>query len=226
MQLDIKNIFNALIDGIIVLEDNGPVLFNDIGAELWERYGNTIPENLPVNINGKYYFPRKRSLPGGEVLIWRDVTEIEELKQIMVIDPETGVFNSRFMHTWLERELDRVSRSGSQMALVLIDVEIGDESNLTLREVAQVITQTVRAYDMVCRTDRADFAVMLFAIDPNSLNSTVERIFTAIRKAGVKRVSVGASLSGRSPSAESLLKQAQRALYVVNVRGGNDFSIY
>lgn len=225
MSLDIKNIIDVLSDGVIVLENNQPVLINRIGEMLWEKYGTDIPEDIPVSLNGKYYLPKKRSLPGCEVLIWRDVSELEEIKRITVIDPETGVFNSRFMNTWLEREFDRASRSGSQMGLVLIDIDIGEECKLTMKDIAQVISQSVRGYDMVCRSDRADFAIMLFVVDTNSFSLAVERIFLAIRKTGLKRVSVGASLSGRTPSAESMVKQAQRALYVVNIRGGNDFSV-
>jgi len=187
--------------------------------------------NTSPNDDGLYEFMdnlyrrTEKKLPNGRMIIWENVTEVEDLKKLMVIDPETGVFNARFMKEELERELERVHRTGSQMALVLVDVDLGD-SELTLRDVAKTLKSNVRIYDMVFRGDRSDFVLMLFAVNPDKAFSTGERLLKALKETGVPRVSIGMTLSQKAPSAEAMMRQAQRALYVVNARGGNDFSIY
>ncbi len=175
--------------------------------------------------NGNLYRRVEKKFPGGRLIIWENVTKLEELKKLMVIDPETGVFNARFMHEELERELDRVHRTGAQMALVLIDVDLGD-SGITLKDVAKTLRTNVRNYDMLFRGDRSDFVLMLFAVDPDKAYVTGERLLKALKELGVPKVSIGMTLSQKAPSAEAMMRQAQRALYVVNARGGNDFSIY
>lgn len=222
----LKSALNALNDGIVILNESGDVIFaNKIGEMLNSQGKFESESDEPVKYGDEYYEFSRRKLNQGQLLYWRNVTLHQQLKELMVIDPETGVYNAKFMRDTIERELDRVNREGSQMALALIDVDPGDDGP-SMADIAQVLLRTVRNFDLVCRGDRSDFVLMLFVVDPDRLEETGRRIFNAIKQLGAARVSIGLTLSGRAPSHESMMKQAQRALYVVNTRGGNDISIY
>ncbi len=219
----LKVVLNELPDGVVIRDEGGQVIAaNELGERL---LASKAFDEEPFEFEGRFFRFSRKPLAWGEMLFWRDVTESEKLRDLMVIDPETGVYNARYMREELERELDRVHRTGSQMALVLVDVDPGEEGP-SMAEIASTLRRTVRNYDKVCTGDRSDFVLMLFAVDPDKVEAMGERILRALKDIGVARVSLGISLSARAPSAEALMKLAQRALYVVNAKGGNDFSIY
>ena len=85
-------------------------------------------------------------------------------------DALTGLPNARFLTMHLTQELSRASRLGSQMALLIVDVDdfkrindhaghhIGDR---VLREVGRLLRANVRAYDVCARYAGDEFLVML-----------------------------------------------------------------
>ncbi len=222
----IQNALNSIDDGIVIFDENGEVvLSNRLGELLHSQCEGNEGETELAKYGERSYKKISKAVQGGMLFWWKDITEMEHIKDLMVIDPETGIYNVKFMKDVIDRELDRVNREGTQMGLALIDVDLGD-SGLTLKDIADTLRSVVRNFDIVCRGDRSDFVLLLFAINPDKLEATGKRIFNAIKELGVPRVSIGLTLSGRMPSSEAMIKQAQRALYVVNTRGGNDISIY
>jgi len=219
----LKKILDTISDGILYLDETGETGYSNPLAEKLKA----IEENDDgfIEFEDRFYRFQNERISTGELHIWHDVTEIIELRKLMVIDPELGIFTARFFREELERELDRVHRTGSQMALVLIDVESGEDGP-SIVEIANVLKQTVRNYDMVFKGIRSDFVLLLYAMIPNKIEVTGQRLLQALKDIDVARVSVGITLSQKSPSAEAMMRQAQRALYVVNARGGNDYSIF
>ncbi len=221
-----KIVLNSINDGIVILDEKNEIIFaNKIGENFKSINIEEIDEDEPVERNGEFYRLFIKRIPSGQLIIWHNVSTEENLKKLMVIDPEVGVYNSKFMRDMLERELNRVNSEGSKMALALIDVDPG-ENGPSLSDIADALKKTVRNFDHVCRGDRSDFALLLFVVDPDKIDALGHRIFNILKELGTEKVSIGLTLSGRSPSSESMMKQAQRALYVVNARDGNDISIY
>ena len=220
-----KTVIESLIDGIVVLNEKGEKIFTNKLGETLLLLGETENDNGPIKIQNNYFRLERKSFDTGQILLWRNVTELEEMRNFLIIDPETNAFSSKFMKEQLEREFDRIRRPGSQMALMLIDVDLGAEGP-TLGDIVKAIRATLRIYDLVFRGDRSDFVIMLFAVEPDRIEVTPQRILQALKAINVARVSIGVCMSEKVPSAESMMKQAQRALYVVNNRGGNDYSIY
>ncbi len=218
-----KTMLDLIPDGVVLVNENGEV-----------QYANWLGENLfgiEENDDGYYEFENKyfrhmqKSFASSKLLIWHDITDMVKLLEISVIDLETGVYSSRFLQEDLDREFDRVRRANAQMALALIDVDAGTNGP-SMREIAQTLKASVRNFDRVFRGTRSNFAVMFFAITNDKIESFAQRIMTVLKDKGVLAVSVGLTLSEKSPSADAMLRQAQRALYVVNARGGNSFSVY
>jgi diguanylate cyclase (GGDEF)-like protein len=96
--------------------------------------------------------------------------EVTRLAQIAISDPLTGLRNHRAFQEDLARELQRVSRSGEPLSLVLLDLDglkaindrlghqAGDER---LQAVARAIRESQRASDLGYRIGGDEFAVIL-----------------------------------------------------------------
>ena len=94
----------------------------------------------------------------------------EQAHTASLTDALTGLPNTRFLTMHLTQELARAARQGSDLALLLIDLDdfkqindsvghhIGDRA---LREVAKVLQASVRAYDVSARYAGDEFVVML-----------------------------------------------------------------
>jgi diguanylate cyclase (GGDEF)-like protein len=101
----------------------------------------------------------------------RDLQEIiDALCELSVHDALTGLGNARHFRSSLEREVDRVSRSGETALLLLIDLDrfksINDEhghlaGDEVLRTVAKVLGHNIRSMDTAARHGGDEFAVIL-----------------------------------------------------------------
>lgn len=221
----IKNAISAISDGIVILDKAGEVVFSNKLGDSLKSLGIPESEDEEVIQHADEFFQfSRKNISGGQLLHWRNVTAMEKIKSIMIIDPKTGAFNAQYMKDEIERELDRVHREG-QLALALIDLEMG-ENGPESEEIISTFRNTLRNFDRICKGDRSDYALILFAVDPDKMETIAQRILNGLKKLEIPRVSIGITLSERVASAEAMIRQAQRALYVVNARGGNDISIY
>lgn len=160
------------------------------------------------------------------------VTERSEwFERIAQSDPLTGLANERAFARVLELELARAARQGSQVSLVLFDVdgfvaindvgghEAGDE---VLKAVATVLNESVRIVDTVARIGGDEFVVLA----PGSAGSTVaQRVIegvSSLPQAGDRQVSISAGVA-RFPadgaSAGEVLDAAAGALAIAKERG-------
>jgi len=97
-------------------------------------------------------------------------TANEENRRLSITDPLTGAHNRRFLMEQLPREIERASRYGRQLAVIMCDVDhfkkindthghiIGDE---VLKWFVSGLQQTVRACDWVARYGGEEFVVVL-----------------------------------------------------------------
>ena len=94
----------------------------------------------------------------------------EQTQEDSLTDPLTGLPNTRFMFMHLTRELARAERLRTEVALLVMDLDnfkdindnhghhVGDQA---LREVAKVLRQTIRPYDICVRYAGDEFIVVL-----------------------------------------------------------------
>jgi diguanylate cyclase (GGDEF)-like protein len=97
-------------------------------------------------------------------------TANEENRRLSITDPLTGAHNRRFLMEQLPREIERASRYGRQLAVIMCDVDhfkkindthghiIGDE---VLKWFVLGLQRTVRACDWVARYGGEEFVVVL-----------------------------------------------------------------
>jgi diguanylate cyclase (GGDEF)-like protein len=165
----------------------------------------------------------------------------EQTHEASLTDPLTTLPNTRFMVNHLARELSRAERGGTEVSLLVMDLNDFKEINDTfghhvgdraLREVAQVLRGAIRPYDVCVRYAGDEFIVVLADVGweeaeykRRELQDTVESLVFEGRP-GVRvplSISAGAAVFPHDGSTyEALLAKADRRMYrdkVVHKRG-------
>ena len=167
------------------------------------------------------------------------------LEKLKITDDLTGLYNHRYFHERLVEELERSRRSGTAVALVMIDVDMfhsfneihghvaGDEA---LQEVAQIMRLTVRRTDLLFRYGGEEFAVIAPGINSIQAHSIAERVREAIESnvfpcgsgiQGILTISQGiASFPADSEDMHGLIFSADMALLSAKRRGRNRTCLY
>ena len=166
----------------------------------------------------------------------------ERLAAISTTDGLTGVPNRRALDQRLEDELARSNRYGTQLAVVIMDLDrfkrLNDHhghmaGDAVLRQVATILDQEKRRGDFVSRYGGEEFVALLPHADGNAAFAWAERVRARIEASAIETatalVQVTASFgvastapgrSGRGSAAE-LLGAADRALYAAKTNGRN-----
>lgn len=184
------------------------------------------------------------------VVTMRDISERKALEEKLsaqaLTDGLTGLANRRSFDESLDREWKRTLREGSQISLMLLDVDhfkefndqyghqVGDDC---LRAVAAALTEAVRATDIAARYGGEEIAVILPSTDTAGAVEVGEKVRSAIEAlhithesrpdgAGWITVSVGVATAlsrhgGTMRMPESLLLAADTALYKAKREGRN-----
>lgn len=117
-----------------------------------------------------YILDQKRNLNRARGQMLRNLMDVTQAKQIAIIDPLTNVFNRRYLDELIPREINRAARAGSQLSVLLIDINNFKQINTThghlggdqyLRDVANLLKKTLRGSDTVIRLGGDEFLVVL-----------------------------------------------------------------
>ena len=153
-----------------------------------------------------------------------------------ITDGLTRLYNHRYMHECLDKEIARDTRFGTNFALIMIDIDFFKTYNDTyghlagddvLASVAKCIQSSIRNIDLPFRYGGEEFAVILPETSKEGVYVVAERIRDKIQERGFKgRSSVTASLGVASwptdgVTKEQLLLSADRALYTAKETGRN-----
>lgn len=112
----------------------------------------------------------------------------ETLRQQSIRDPNTGLYNRRYLEETSSRELRRMERSEQPLAMIMLDVDhfkqfndtFGHEAgDLVLKQVAATLLDHARESDVVSRYGGEEFALMM---PGTSIADAAERA-EALRKA-------------------------------------------
>jgi diguanylate cyclase (GGDEF)-like protein len=167
-------------------------------------------------------------------LAYDNARQRERLNEQARTDDLTGLFNRRHFHERLGAELARTRRSGDPVALVLLDVDdfkavndahghpVGD---VVLRAFADLVRETVRGADIVCRTGGEEFAVILPGADEEEAVTAAHRLVCAVRDgrlgpAGAVTASVGlATAPDEGDTVAALFRTADDRLLAAKAQG-------
>ncbi|HYR44466.1 MAG TPA: sensor domain-containing diguanylate cyclase [Terriglobia bacterium] len=154
-----------------------------------------------------------------------------ELQRSAITDSLTAVYNTRFFHEVLGRETARADRYTTPLSLLMIDIDsfkpVNDTfghvvGNKVLTQVAGILKQTVRNTDFVFRCGGDEFGVVLPATNLEGAMHAAEKILqkvasadilTSLGYSGPVTVSIGLSEYHRGSHFETLVAEADQALY-------------
>jgi diguanylate cyclase (GGDEF)-like protein len=155
-----------------------------------------------------------------------------ELQRSAITDSLTGVYNTRFFHEVLGRETARADRYNTPLSLLMIDIDtfklVNDTfghvvGNKVLSQIAQTLETTVRNTDFVFRCGGDEFGVVLPGTDADGAMHVAEKILhkvesaeilTSLGYSGRVTVSIGLSEYHRGSHFETLVAEADQALYM------------
>jgi diguanylate cyclase (GGDEF)-like protein len=166
---------------------------------------------------------------------------IDGLCSLSCCDALTGLVNVRQFHAVLGRELDRVSRTGAPLALLLIDADhfksVNDDhghpaGDRVLQALARHVRDSIRPMDTAARYGGEEFAVILPSCLPLHAERVAERIRGAIEETPIRledgRVrGITVSIGGVSVApwqrhdSPALIAAADRELYRAKREGRN-----
>jgi diguanylate cyclase (GGDEF)-like protein len=124
----------------------------------------------------------------------KNVQLSEELRRIANLDPLTGVYNQRYLHSVLDQEISRSRRHGKEFGLIMLDVRDFRKVNSTLgletgdsflRRAAQALRATIRNNDVLCRYVADRFALLLPELNAEGLVVVVGKLQGALREVEV-----------------------------------------
>ena len=154
-----------------------------------------------------------------------------ELQRSAITDSLTAVYNTRFFHEVLGRETARADRYTTPLSLLMIDIDafkvVNDTfghvvGNKVLTQIAGTLKQTVRNTDFVFRCGGDEFGVVLPGTNLDGAMRVAEKILQKVETSkileslgysGPVTVSIGLSEYHRGSHFETLVAEADQALY-------------
>ena len=169
-----------------------------------------------------------------------DIHELQvQLREQVMRDPLTGMYNRRFLDDALPGEIARAIREQAPLSLMMLDIDhfkrvndthghqAGDE---VLKKLADILRSEARRTDVACRYGGEEFVLLLPKMNLESARVRAERwrqMFAEMEipvESGKVQctLSVGiAVFPDHGNSAEDLLRNGDRALYLAKALGRN-----
>lgn len=181
--------------------------------------------------------------------IWRDVTErvqlVKDLDFMATTDHLTKAYNRRFFFDVAEKEVKRAVRKQSPLSLLLFDIDKFKEVNDSyghhhgdevLIGISRVCQEMLRGEDVFARFGGEEFAVLLPEADLDEAVVIAERLRELVAEHTVsdkgKTISVTISIgvaswqSGKSLDINTLLNQADQAMYHSKAAGRDQVTVF
>ncbi|MBF6598921.1 MAG: EAL domain-containing protein [Dehalococcoidia bacterium] len=186
----------------------------------------------------------------GFVLNIRDVTERKSLERQLrhqaLHDPLTKLANRTRFADRLDHALIRAARTEHMVAVLFMDLDnfkgVNDSlghaaGDLLLTSVAERVSQCLRPGDTVARLGGDEFAVLVEDVESaDAAEAVTRRIFDALQppfelegKELLVRASIGIAIgggAGQPADADSLLRDADVAMYVAKSRGKARYEVF
>jgi diguanylate cyclase (GGDEF)-like protein len=169
---------------------------------------------------------------------------VSELQRSATTDTLTGAYNQRFFHESLGREAARAQRYHTSLSLLMIDLDNFKVVNDThghvagdkvLGQIARILHSCVRKIDLVFRVGGDEFGVVLPATTDEGAEHVANKILEKVRASnilkslgykGATTVTIGGAEYRAGSPAESLVADADTALYAAKKAGRNTVRMF
>jgi diguanylate cyclase (GGDEF)-like protein/PAS domain S-box-containing protein len=187
------------------------------------------------------------------IAMMSDITEYktaeDEIHQLAFYDPLTGLPNRRLLFERLQHGIERCSRDGDFLAVLMLDLDHFKPVNDTLghlagdqllQQVAGRLLKRLRSSDMVARLGGDEFTILLMINHIDGAASVAKDIISDLSKPFYlslddkidnKEVHIGASIGisiygEHGVTSQSLMDKADAALYKAKDNGRNGFAYF
>ncbi len=162
----------------------------------------------------------------------------QEATRLSTTDGLTGLWNFRYLSMSLAREIERSTRFQRPLAVLMLDLDnfklVNDRfgharGDTVLRELAHRVMEQIREVDTFARYGGEEFVVVLPETTVEGASQLAERICDAVRRdpfraEGEEPLSITVSVGGAAfpdhgASAATLMRAADKALYVAKGEG-------
>ncbi|MEO8143107.1 MAG: diguanylate cyclase [Betaproteobacteria bacterium] len=164
----------------------------------------------------------------------------ENMRNLSIRDPLTGLFNRRYLEEALALELHRTKRNHAQLAVIMVDIDHFKKFNDTfghdggdavLRALGAFLKEQVRGSDIACRYGGEEFMLILSPSTAEGARQRAEKIRADVvnlrvshgnRDLGAITLSLGVAIfPDHAADAPGLAKAADVALYQAKTGGRN-----
>ena len=206
-------------------------------SEVLHKSGTIIPVNITLS--------QVRNPDSGQVstlAICKDITQQKrlenELKEMSIKDSLTSLYNQRYFYNRLESEIERATRQGHPLSLLLFDVDkfkpYNDchghlEGDRVLKTAGDVVLECTREHvDTGFRYGGDEFTVILPEADEVQAHVIAERIRASFEAKRFDRLtlSVGLMEYRVGSTSRSFIRFADAMMYDAKRSGGNQVYIY
>lgn len=167
---------------------------------------------------------------------------MEKMKKLVITDDLTGLSNSRHFFKLIETEIKRHHRYSRPLSLLMLDLDYFKHYNDTwghlagdnvLNELGKIINSCLRTTDTAFRFGGEEFAILLpetklekaCLVGKRIIESTGSKIFhPEPGKTASVTISAGATELIEGDNRESLIRRADKALYLSKKAGRNRLS--
>lgn len=179
--------------------------------------------------------------------IRHDITDKKMIEELAITDPMTGLYNRRFYIKTLKEEMNRITRHGSNLALMMIDVDHfkfyndtygHQEGDNVLSQVANVLkAYTSRSGEYAFRLGGEEFGILVSGMDEAKYVDLAHRICKETEALLIPHqkntaspyvtISIGIVLyyPDSELTCEELYKEADAQLYIAKENGRNHVRI-
>ncbi len=193
-----------------------------------------IQEELLTRIN---------TLISNRKLSSKAVSQLAQMHELAMKDPLTGLYNRHFLLETAPSKLSEAARHSIPCSLIMIDIDrfksINEKFGLVggdkvLKEIAAILTGSVRREDVAARYGEEEFALLLTYCDISGAAMIAEKIRQSIENLQPSDINVTATLgvAGLQSNSNSLsgfadlLRAAAEAVYRAKSEGCNQVSVY
>ncbi len=161
--------------------------------------------------------------------------KIAEVEYLSLTDPLTGISNRRKIESFLKSEIERSSRTGSLLSVIMVDIDHFKQFNDTyghetgdrvLKEFADTLKTSIRGIDLAGRIGGEEFLIVCPETGLNGAAMVAEKLRAAVESMKIESVdSVTASFGCASfihgEDWSHLISRSDKALYRAKESGRN-----